>query len=291
MIRRPPRSTLFPYTTLFRSCISGAAASGASRKVCLRPLLRAGCSCVFELFLKQLFLVQVRVVAAALEQLVVRAALDNAAFPENHDLVSVLHRGGAMRDQNGGATAHDTAQSGEDFLLGLRVHARERVIQDQDARVANNGASNGGALLLSSGERDAAFANRSFVAGGEILNVTMQTGDFRTFADALRMVIGQAESDIPANRFAEQISVLRHVPDGAAKRFQGPMLNGVAVNQHGSFPRLPEPGNQSGKRRFPAAGGPDHSKQRSIRDDRADSERMRVLRARMRCTVARTYLR
>src|SRR2546427_2427935 len=23
MIRRPPRSTLFPYTTLFRSCISG----------------------------------------------------------------------------------------------------------------------------------------------------------------------------------------------------------------------------------------------------------------------------
>src|SRR3712207_6975957 len=26
MIRRPPRSTLFPYTTLFRSCLAGAAA-------------------------------------------------------------------------------------------------------------------------------------------------------------------------------------------------------------------------------------------------------------------------
>src|SRR2546422_7403540 len=26
MIRRPPRSTLFPYTTLFRSCIGSAAA-------------------------------------------------------------------------------------------------------------------------------------------------------------------------------------------------------------------------------------------------------------------------
>src|SRR2546422_4260078 len=24
MIRRPPRSTLFPYTTLFRSCVAGA---------------------------------------------------------------------------------------------------------------------------------------------------------------------------------------------------------------------------------------------------------------------------
>src|SRR2546427_5127598 len=28
MIRRPPRSTLFPYTTLFRSCWSGSAALG-----------------------------------------------------------------------------------------------------------------------------------------------------------------------------------------------------------------------------------------------------------------------
>src|SRR5437667_6951350 len=28
MIRRPPRSTLFPYTTLFRSCGIGAATSG-----------------------------------------------------------------------------------------------------------------------------------------------------------------------------------------------------------------------------------------------------------------------
>src|SRR2546430_12204344 len=30
MIRRPPRSTLFPYTTLFRSTISGTGTSGAA---------------------------------------------------------------------------------------------------------------------------------------------------------------------------------------------------------------------------------------------------------------------
>src|SRR3989441_10358473 len=38
MIRRPPRSTLFPYTTLFRSCPRGArhewAVQGARRAVC-----------------------------------------------------------------------------------------------------------------------------------------------------------------------------------------------------------------------------------------------------------------
>src|SRR2546422_1312261 len=32
MIRRPPRSTLFPYTTLFRSSLTGSAAAEARRK-------------------------------------------------------------------------------------------------------------------------------------------------------------------------------------------------------------------------------------------------------------------
>src|SRR3712207_8813025 len=31
MIRRPPRSTLFPYTTLFRSCAAGRCSRSASR--------------------------------------------------------------------------------------------------------------------------------------------------------------------------------------------------------------------------------------------------------------------
>src|SRR2546425_5947313 len=37
MIRRPPRSTLFPYTTLFRSCSSTVAASASTSS--LRPLV------------------------------------------------------------------------------------------------------------------------------------------------------------------------------------------------------------------------------------------------------------
>src|SRR2546429_5424929 len=34
MIRRPPRSTLFPYTTLFRSCFDGGGESRARGGVC-----------------------------------------------------------------------------------------------------------------------------------------------------------------------------------------------------------------------------------------------------------------
>src|SRR3712207_8122095 len=36
MIRRPPRSTLFPYTTLFRSCLSTIARCGTSACIVAR---------------------------------------------------------------------------------------------------------------------------------------------------------------------------------------------------------------------------------------------------------------
>src|SRR3712207_7086537 len=41
MIRRPPRSTLFPYTTLFRSGGGGEAAPAAGNGAAPRPLPRA----------------------------------------------------------------------------------------------------------------------------------------------------------------------------------------------------------------------------------------------------------
>src|SRR3712207_8837555 len=42
MIRRPPRSTLFPYTTLFRSVNSLAQGEGADVKAQLQSLLKQG---------------------------------------------------------------------------------------------------------------------------------------------------------------------------------------------------------------------------------------------------------
>src|SRR3712207_7210577 len=38
MIRRPPRSTLFPYTTLFRSCPRLRAASNGAASLCERTI-------------------------------------------------------------------------------------------------------------------------------------------------------------------------------------------------------------------------------------------------------------
>src|SRR5438874_656561 len=125
----------------------------------------------------------------ALDSAILCAALDDAAVAENHDLVGVLHRGRAVRNQNRRAAAHDAAQAGENFFLSLCVHAGERVVQDQNARIAHNGPGNRSALFLSARESDAALSNGRVVPGGKVLYVPMKAGDFRRFAGALGMVI------------------------------------------------------------------------------------------------------
>src|SRR3712207_7138104 len=45
MIRRPPRSTLFPYTTLFRSARSGSAPSSPYRNRSRAPLVARSTRC------------------------------------------------------------------------------------------------------------------------------------------------------------------------------------------------------------------------------------------------------
>src|SRR5713101_3717130 len=74
------------------SCIAEAGASSANHTLCRGPLLRAGCSCAFELFFQQLLLIQIRVVAAAGEQFVMRATLGDGAFDKD-DEGAIAERG------------------------------------------------------------------------------------------------------------------------------------------------------------------------------------------------------
>ena len=92
--------------------------------------------------------------------------LGDAAGDEYGDLVGVARGRDAVGNKDGRATAHDLAQAGEDALFGIGVHARQRIVEDQDARVADDGAGDGGALLLPAGEGDAAFADQSLKAAG-----------------------------------------------------------------------------------------------------------------------------
>src|SRR6266849_6661720 len=239
------------------ACTASSGASGANRRLCRVLLLRARCSCAFELFFQQLLLVQVRVIAAASEEFVVRAALDDAAVAKDNDLVGVLHGGGAVRNQNGGAAVHDAAQAGKNALLGLRVDAGEGVVEDEDAGVADDSAGDSSALLLSTGQGDAAFSDNRFVFMGEALDVGIETGDFGGLTNLIEIVIGKAEGDVAADRFAEEVGVLRDVADGAAQGVERPFADGAAIDEEFVFGSFPEARDERGERGLAAAGGAD----------------------------------
>ena len=166
------------------------AAAGASRRPFPALLLRECCSYVFQLFFEQLLAVQVGVVAFAREQFVMGTALSDVAVAEDDDLVGVLDGGDAVRNQNCGAALHHGAEAGEDALFGLSVHSGKGIVEDEDARVANDGAGDGASLFLSAGERDAAFAERRVVLVGEFLDVGIEIGDFCGGADLVDAEFG-----------------------------------------------------------------------------------------------------
>src|SRR5580658_3273554 len=78
----------------------------------------------FEFFFEQLLLIQVRVVAAVLNQLGVGALLGNFTVLDDENLAGVLDGGDAVGDENSGAAAHHGGETGEDALFGERVYAR-----------------------------------------------------------------------------------------------------------------------------------------------------------------------
>jgi hypothetical protein len=116
-----------------------------------RPISRGAGLDGFEFFFEQLFLIQIGVVASAHNQLGVCALFGHHAMLDDEDLAGVPDGGDAVGDQNGGAPAHDIFEALENALFGEGVDARERVIEDQDLGIAQDGARNGDALLLAAG--------------------------------------------------------------------------------------------------------------------------------------------
>ena len=110
---------------------------------------------------------------------------------------------------------HHVAQVVENFVFGVGVDAGERVVENQNLRIANQGAGDGSALLLSAGERDAALADHGVVAFGKALDVGRDVGGF---GGVVNLLVGgrvDAKRDVLADAVAEQESFLRDESDVA----------------------------------------------------------------------------
>ena len=94
--------------------------------------------------------------------------------------------------------------------LGFGVEAGGGFVEDQDARVGQDGAGDGDALALAAGELDAALADDGVVLLFEVLGELVDAGDAAGFEDLLFGGVGAGEGDVFADGAVEQEGVLQH---------------------------------------------------------------------------------
>ena len=93
-------------------------------------------------------------------QFIVVANFDNPATIHDDQSVGFAQRAQAVGDGNCGAALDQIVERLLDFLLGLGIDGRSGFIEDQDARVDQQGAGDGDALALTAGQALAAFADQ-----------------------------------------------------------------------------------------------------------------------------------
>ncbi len=130
-----------------------------------------------------------------------RAALDDAPAVDHQNLVGVADGRDAVRHDDRGARAHDPPQAQQNFLFGVSVDGRQRIVQDQDARIDGDGAGERRALLLATRKRDAALADDRFVAVGKVGDILVEPGRRGGIRDAPR-----AHVIVAAQRFSHWLA-------------------------------------------------------------------------------------
>ena len=132
-----------------------------------------------------------------------RALLGYASIHKYRDAIGIACRGDPVRDQDGGAALHRGAKAAENLLFRIGVDARQGIVQDENARIAQDGPGDRSALLLSAGECHAAFADDGAETPRELLNFG---GDMRCASsvfDVLRAGAGHTERDVIGDRSGE----------------------------------------------------------------------------------------
>src|SRR5579872_3627606 len=97
--------------------------------------------------------------AAARQQFGVGAGFDQAPGIEHGDHLGIAHRGKAMRDDDGGAVAHQVGERLAHLRLADGVEVRGRFVEDQHRRIFEKRTRNGDALALAAGQLHAALAD------------------------------------------------------------------------------------------------------------------------------------
>ncbi len=136
-----------------------------------------------------------------------RALLQDVALAKHVDGVAVLDGGKAVRDEDGGPLLRYPEDGFLNALLGGRVYAGGRLVQDQDGRIVRDGAREGQKLPLALGERAAPLAEHLVHAVWQALDEGIGHGNLQRFPD-LFLADRVRDADVLAHRAGKEEHVL-----------------------------------------------------------------------------------
>ncbi len=169
---------------------------------------------------------------AATQQLVMRALIDEFALAQDQDLVGPADLREAMGDQQGSTALQHPMDSALNLVLGGAVDGASRVVQDQDARIGQQGARDGDALALASGERYPTFANLGLVPLFEAHDKLMSLCIVRSPLDGPAIgLLAKSVGNILGDRAREEKDVLLDCRDLRAQGIQVPIAHVNAIDQ------------------------------------------------------------
>ena len=125
------------------------------------------------------------VAAARAKQTEVRAIFNDLALLNRNNAVSASECGKAVRDEDHGSASADAPHIGLDRGFAFIVQSGRGFVEDQNARVADQGPGDRNPLSLSPGQRSAALSDHRCVAFRKAENELVRAGQSRRFDDAL----------------------------------------------------------------------------------------------------------
>jgi hypothetical protein len=157
--------------------------------------------------------------------------LDDPAMLENDDQVGVANRRKAMGDDEGGAACQEPPEGDLDSALRADVHTRRCLVEDQDARIGEQGACEGDELTLAQGQPRSALGHLRLVP-------VLEGGDELVRADSLRgcndlrlRCVGAPERDVLADGPGEEEALLGNDSELAPKALLRYLAQIMAVDR------------------------------------------------------------
>ena len=164
-----------------------------------------------------------------------------------------------MRQDQRGASGHQPIQRLLDHRLVLRVHRRQRLVQHQDRRVAQQRPGDGDALALAARQARAAFADHGLVAVGQRLDEVVRVGGAGDGDEVGLAGVGAAQTQVVLDRAVEQVGVLCHHRDHPAHCLGIERAQVVAADTHRAALRIVQTEQQADDGRFAGTAGADNA--------------------------------